>query len=370
MAWKDVPAKDDPNLSFQAYYARPNVVQRILEPVSREVFRQIWAVAENDDLKGLRRSALVGFLMADYIRAIGLPEISETPLSPGDWFIHSGETHYSPLDGDLREARITSFDGAVVTGVTRTECNITSSASVNMSGVDDVSLVIGRLTTASKFDLVAAGYRDPMASLGGRLPRGSVADLSRMAEGKPWSSSLLRLQFGESSDGQVLRAAITDTVNQFSTAVTKQGAWKLLYGSDGKPLHERQHQGMFRLFSQLPFGALGIQVHPNTDHGSGPTDFTLRLNDSTNIVEFKKDDRREEIKHGMAIQLPNYMASAGADRGTYIVMCHHRKREDVEDILADVIVSDPTLPPIGWFVIDCTPKTSASKAQDRLSPTQ
>jgi hypothetical protein len=341
----------------------------MLKPVSSTVFREIWSAAEGSDFMGLHRAALIGLTMSDLIRALGMSEISESEINPGDWFTHSGVTRYSRRDKESDSATIELPDKSIISAVVRHECRITNSASANMIEDDDVSFIVGRRLTGSKFDLVAAGYRDPMASLS--LDRDfdftPVRDLSAMTRGgDSWSSKLGNLKFNM-PDGDALAAAIEDTVTRFAAAVGKQGAWKFLYGRDGKPLHESQHQGMFRLFSQLPFGALRIHMEPNADHGSGPTDLTLRLNESINIVEFKKDDRREDIRHGLAVQLPNYMTSAGADRGTYVVMCHARKKEEVKQILKEVLDADRTLPQIDCYVIDCSPKVSASKAASRYS---
>ncbi|MEU8954527.1 hypothetical protein AB0C93_09495 [Streptomyces sp. NPDC048518] len=367
MAWNEIPAKGDPNLSFQAYYARPNIIQSILEPVSSTIFRQIWSNAEDSNSVGLQRAALVGLTMADLIRAIGMEEVCESEIKVGDWFTHSGITQYHGRDERSDNATIKLPDNSTISAIARHECRITNSASGNMIEADDVSFVVGRRISESKFDLVAAGFRDAIFGRGRDLDLTPVYDLSRMRNGDPpWSSHLAHLKFNK-PDREALVDAIEDTVTRFAMAVGQQGAWKLLYGRDGKPLHESQHQGMFRLFSQLPFGALRINMEPNADHGSGPTDFTLRLNEATNVVEFKKDDRREEIRHGLAVQLPNYMTSAGADRGTYVVMCHSRTKEEVYQILNEVIDADQTLPQIDCYVIDCSRKVSASKAASRYS---
>lgn len=364
MAWNEIPAKDDPNLSIQAYYARPNILHNLLKPISSEAFKKIWSTAEDYDLKQFRRSALVGHTVSDLIRALGLAEVTESEIGIGDWFTHSGTTFYSPRDANSDVAKIQLKGGATITAVVRHECRITSTASVNMSGADDASFVVGRLISSNKYDIVAAGYREPLFSTARHIDFTPVRDLYKLADGDPWASNFIRLKF-DAPDVELLATTIEQTVEQFAAAVGRQGAWRLLYGRDGQPLHETQHQGIFRLFSKLPFGALGIHMDPNADHGSGPTDFTVRLNDSINIIEFKKDEKLSEIRHGLAIQLPNYMESAGAKRGTYIIMCHSRTKEEVWNLVRGVFDSDPNLPSIDCYVIDCTPVTSASKANSR-----
>lgn len=366
MAWNDLPAHLDPNLGFQAYYARPNVLRVMLKPFSQQVFDTIWDAEGSDMTRGLRRSGLVSGLVEDLIHGLGLTEISEEPHEVGSWFVHSGVTHYRSTGMTTSEAKIRIYNNSEITGQVRKECRITSSAMVNMEGDDDVSFVVGRLIAPSKFDLVAAGYRDPWASLASEATEQSLAEIAMLPGSVPWSANLSRMCFNGLTDEDTLRGSIMDTVERFSNAISKQGAWRLLYDEKQKARHERHHQGLFRLFSQLAFGALGIHVEPNADHGSGSTDFTLRLNESVNIIEFKKDDKLEEIRHGLSIQLPNYMASAGAKYGTYVVMCHHRPAAEVERLFGNALSSDPSLPVIDCYAVDCSWKESASRAEMRI----
>ncbi|GAA2806679.1 hypothetical protein [Saccharopolyspora taberi] len=371
MAWNEIPARDDADLSFQAYYARTNALYGLLPPVSQLVFDQIWESAERSSLVEMKKSALVGCMVADLIRALGLKEITAFEPEVGDWFVHSGVTNYGSLGPGLSEAKI-DLASHSIQGVTRAECNITSTASVNMSGSDDISLVVGRLTSYSKFDLIAAGYREQSPGLAKAYQNGSttgkwlgVTDLSALSMGGEWSSKLLRLDVQGIPDQELLLSAVADAIERFQNAVETQGGWKLLYDDSGNVMHERQHQGMFRMFSRLAFGSLGIQMDLNSDHGSGPTDFTLRLNKSTAIIEFKKDEKLDEMRHGVSVQLPIYMRSAGAAHGFYIVMCHKRDPSEVTEFLARTVRVDSTLEGIMLFIIDCRRKISASKAPTR-----
>ncbi|MFD7285218.1 hypothetical protein [Streptomyces sp. NPDC059863] len=371
MAWNDIPARNDKNLSFQAYYARTNVLYSLLRPTSKFVFDQIWESAERSTFKELKKTTLVGFLMADLIQGLGLREISEIEPRVGDWLIHSGVTNYCRLETGVSEARIDLPSGEV-RGIVRTECNLSSTASANMVDCDDISLVVGRLISPKKFDLVAAGYREPSLTVArvrninlSSHTLGGVADLAKLAEGAPWSSNLLNLDVQGVSSRDLLDGAVIDTLARFQCAIEEQGTWRLLHDDAGHVMHERQHQGMFRMFSRLTFGSLGIHLDANSDHGSGPTDFTLRLNSAIAIMEFKKDDKLSEIRHGISVQLPIYMRSAGADRGFYVVMCHRRDPEGVMSELANLARADSSLDGISCIVVDCRRKISASKAPTR-----
>ncbi|MER5322882.1 PD-(D/E)XK nuclease family protein [Streptosporangium roseum] len=354
MAWNDIPAKDDPNLTFQAYYVRLNILGSLLGRLSTGLLGNLWDVGENRQLSGLYRSALIGDLVADLIRALQLEEVTNFSPGVGNWFVHSGETKYT----DELTAEIQLTDGKTITGHVRRECRVTNTASSNMRGIDDISLVVGRLISPSKFDLVAAGYRDPIRSLDwnarDNLQRNILTINSRRANYLP------TIRYDGLSNEMVLMAAVHDTADRFAIAVRDQGTWKLLYDANGKPEHETRHQHVFRLFASLTFEALGIQVHPGANHGNGETDLTLTLQDSTCVIEFKKDREKKELQHGLTDQLPLYMQAARANWGYYMVMCHEREPYEVEDELKKLAQDRPET--IDIIAIDCRRKKSASKA--------
>jgi hypothetical protein len=363
VAWNDVPAKDDDALSFQAYYVRLNALRQFLPPLSSQLFEIAWDQMASQKMLEFRRSALAGIVIADLIRALGLDEVTAVDTPVGSWFVHSGVTTYRHQDDGEQMASIDMGDGHVLESVVRPDCRVTSSAAVNMQGEDDVSLVVGRRTSDDRFDLIAAGYRDPIAHLKRATTRGTRSDLHILD--RQWTSTaalprlLPNVRF-EQPDELNLAFAVKDTVDRFALAVQKQGAWKLLHDSNGEPAHETRHQGMFRLFSQLSFGALGIMIHPNADHGRGATDMTLTLHDAVHIVEFKKDSSPAKLLHGLQHQLPHYMSAAGTLFGSYLVMCHEREPEQVTEILDGTVKGSDLA--ISVYSIDCRPQPSASKA--------
>ncbi|MFJ6464735.1 hypothetical protein ACIQM0_27525 [Streptomyces sp. NPDC091387] len=371
MAWNEIPAREDENLLVQAYYARTNILYGLLGKTSKLIFDKIWESAEKSTLESMKKSALVGLMIGDLIQALGLTEATDRQPGIGDWFLHSGTTTYRTVGPGMKEAEIALSSG-VIKAVVRSDCCLTSTADVNMSGQDDISLVLGRLISPEKFDLVVAGYREPASStirLKGRhwgpLDRTITTDLESISQGDAWSSKLLELEIRGASDEYMLANSVLDTLSRFQSSIEDQGGWKLLHDDTGKAMHERQHQGMFRIFSRLVFGSLGVQLEPNTDHGSGPTDFTVRLKSASAIVEFKKDDKITELRHGISVQLPIYMRSAGATYGFYVVMCHSRDPEDVRQYLTGINDADPDLEFITCVIVDCRKRTSASKAATR-----
>ena len=227
---------------------------------------------------------------------------------------------------------------------------------------DDTSFVLGRRTGVEKFDLVAAGFRDPYAFVHGTERHIDLVPSTPF--GPDRRESLLphlvpHVQISGVSDELTLAYAAKDTIERFAKAVENEGSWKLLYDDYGRVLHESQHQQLFRSFAQISFTALGIIIHPNADHGRGPTDLTLALNEAIHIVEFKKDTDRTKIVHGLTVQLPLYMKSAGATYGSYIVMCHEH---DTAGALAAMKGKNDITAVIDTYAIDCRPKKSASKA--------
>jgi hypothetical protein len=365
----ELEARHDPNLEFQAYYARLNALNSILSPLSINLLKLAWEGAATQPMQELRRSTTVGMLVADLIRALDLKEITRYPMKTGEWFTHSGVTRYRSLGKGLKEAEIDLPGNRRLVSTVRDECQITRSAEGNMSGEDDISLVVGRVLSGTKFDLVVAGYRTPpfmvAAASGARIfdpssVPGNVLDLLNHAPHlKVPQTSFLGI-----SEEDTLSSAIGDTLYRFKEAVEHQGAWKNLYDdSKGDPAPETRHQSLFRLFGTLSFEMFGIQVMPNADHGSGQTDLTLALGDAVQVVEFKKDHDQARLVHGLTKQLPKYMRAARTTIGWYFIMCHDRDPEEVRGFLDQFwnqIETEMELK-IGLIAVDCRRQQSASK---------
>jgi hypothetical protein len=320
-------------------------------------------------MKEMRRSATVGAIASDLIRALNIKELSQGGIEPGQWFVHSGVTHFARQGYDRKRATIHLGNERRITGIVRRECEITGTADVNMDGEDEISLVLGRLLTVSKFDLVLAGYRKHPWLGSSPVPRsivldetlGNVIDLAD--HGARLKSLGIILRCEQTEDWQSLAVAVHDTFGRFRRAVEYEGAWAHLYDGDRKPANESRHQGLFRLFSRISFEALGIRTSPGANHGAGSTDLTLTLQEDIHIVEFKKDYDLQRLIHGLTVQLPIYLRSADATIGTYAVMCHNRDPKEINAILEPLRASTEADARILLQVeiVDCRPKDSASK---------
>lgn len=366
MAWNEIPAKEDPSLSFQPYYVRLNTLGQFLSPFSMRIFTDAWNSTELVSSTELRKSMLAGRLLIDIIRAFSLGEIVEGGVPVGGWFVHSGITKYSNLAGGARRASIGLPDGSYIHGTVRKNCEITATASANMVGEDEISLVIGRLLSPTKFDLIAAGYRDPIATLKGfgraqETGSDDFGSVIRAVARNPRWTGLPILQY-EYSDAVLLEAAVVDALERFAVAIRDQGAWKLLYGSDGTPVSEQRHQDLFRIFANMVFHHLEIDIHPGADHGNGATDLTISLRNIKWVIEFKKDRDKAAMVRGLVNQLPAYMRSVGTNYGAFIVLCHDRDPETVKAILdqeREMMAGNSRN--ILVDTIDCRRQVSASK---------
>ena len=154
-----IEARKDPNLRISAYYARLNALNELLSPLTRDALHRVWEFTASEEMKQLRRSAAVGAIVSDLIRALDIKEISSGGIEPGQWFVHSGVTHFARQGYDRKQATIKLGSDRYITATTRRECEITGTSDVNMDGEDEISFILGRLLTNSKFDLVVAGYR-------------------------------------------------------------------------------------------------------------------------------------------------------------------------------------------------------------------
>ena len=177
----------------------------------------------------------------------------------------------------------------------------------------------------------------------------------------------LILRNEQTEDWQSLAFAVHDTFGRFRRAVEHEGAWAHLYDGDRKPANESRHQGLFRLFSRISFEAFGIRISPGANYGTGPTDLTFTLQEDIHIVEFKKDYSLQRLIHGLTVQLPIYLRSAGAKMGTYAVMCHDRNPQEIQNILEPFRASAEAKSGIllELEIVDCRPKDSRSMSRSR-----
>jgi hypothetical protein len=237
-----IEAREDPNLKISAYYARLNALNELLSPLTGDALHRVWEFTASREMKELRRSATVGAIASDLIRALDIKEISHGGIEPGQWFVHSGVTHFARQGYDRKQATIKLSGGHRITGIVRRECEITGTADVNMDGEDEISLILGRLLTASKFDLVLAGYRKHPWLYSSLAPHsivlgetiGNVIDLAD--HGARLKSLGVILGYKQSEDWQSLAFAVHDTFGRFRRAVEYEGRGFIYTITDGSQL--------------------------------------------------------------------------------------------------------------------------------------
>ena len=272
LASDEVEPRKDPDLSIQAYYARLNPLSELLSPLSRELLFHVWEATGTRERKEMNRSAIVGILAGDLIRALDLREVASGTVQRGQWFARTGPTCFARQGHDRKQAVIRLADRKI-TAVVRRDCEITGTAGVNMDGEDEISIVIGRLLTDDKFDLVVAGYRHPAIMT---IPPGTRTIVLGEAPGPVLDRVTYRdypgdveIRYKGLPDATVLEMAAMDGFDYFKSAVEREGTWKLLYDRAGQPARESWHQELFRLVARFPFAQLGIKIMPGADHGSG-----------------------------------------------------------------------------------------------------
>jgi hypothetical protein len=364
LTFDEVEPRKDPDLSIQAYYARLNPLSELLSPLSRELLFHVWELTGTREKKELNRSTIVGILVGDLIRALDLREVTSGTVQRGQWFVHTGPTYFT-RQGNNRKRAVIMLDDRQITAVVRSDCEITGTADANMDGKDEISIVIGRLLTDDKFDLVVAGYRHPAIMT---IPPDTRTIVLGEARGPVLDCLTYRdypgdveMRYEGLSDEAILEMAALDAFDYFKSAVEREGAWKLLYDQADQPAREAWHQELFRLVARFPFAQLGIKIMPGADHGSGATDLTLVLRDAVLIIEFKKDYDLQRIIHGLNVQLPMYMRSASATSGIYAIMCHTRDPDDVAELLSREAAHVPDGMWLGVSTVDCRRRKSASR---------
>jgi hypothetical protein len=159
LTFDEVEPRKDPDLSIQAYYARLNPLSELLSPLSRELLFHVWELTGTREKKELNRSTIVGILVGDLIRALDLREVTSGAVHGGQWFVHTGPTYFT-RQGSNRKRAVIRLDDRQITAVVRSDCEITGTADANMDGKDEISIVIGRLLTEDKFDLVVTSLAE------------------------------------------------------------------------------------------------------------------------------------------------------------------------------------------------------------------
>src|SRR4051812_21448765 len=99
MAWNEVQFKGDGIVHFQAYYARLNALRQFMSPLTLQLFEAAWNVPNEDGFQILRRTMLVGELVADVVRSFGIDDTAFVRPQVGEWFVHSGDTIYKQMEG-------------------------------------------------------------------------------------------------------------------------------------------------------------------------------------------------------------------------------------------------------------------------------
>lgn len=156
---------------------------------------------------------------------------------------------------------------------------------------------------------------------------------------------------------------ITNVIcDKFKTLIEVNGLHELLYDSDRAPKHERAAQLLFYGIADSYCIANDIDLSRECNGGRGPVDFKLSRGAADKVTVEVKLTSNGQLKHGVAKQLPIYMAQENTHRTIYLIIDNGHPRA-LENFFKFYNNLDMQLKSkIDIIVIDGTFKPSASNA--------
>lgn len=341
---------------MSAYYARPNALARALPEPARSAFLERWDGAEHQALVGARKSGLAGDVIGSLRELHEFPDLETLGRPPlvGEWFVYSGRAIFSrPTRDRMGKARIKRPDLRVdLTAEVRFACMLTNTAFENMSGTKSGALLLGVATSTTDFELIGAGYQD---LLGDILQHGQVADRAR------WIQSVASWIL---PDRRTLDTVIGNAVTSFEQALIFRHGSKVLE-ADAAFAGEKGLHHLFEMLGPYLFDAAGARLLPEVETGLGPVDFLVQRGTESYALEFKQlksDKDAKGLEHGVAVQLPSYMAGLGTANGWFVIVVQGTVTDEAIASLTarlDAANKDPNH--IRISLVDGRPQVSASK---------
>lgn len=155
-------------------------------------------------------------------------------------------------------------------------------------------------------------------------------------------------------------SVVHETIQMFKHHVENGNLWEELW-VDNKPKRERAAQLIYFAIADCFCKANNIDISPEANMGGGPIDFKFSKGYNARVlVEMKKDSGT--VQHGYETQLEIYKKSARTFHGIFVVINYGKlgnKLAAIQKIRAERLADGERASDI--FVIDATPKISASK---------
>lgn len=150
--------------------------------------------------------------------------------------------------------------------------------------------------------------------------------------------------------------------DRFKRLIEDNGLSKLLYDSNGVPKHESAAQLLFFGVADSYCDANDIDLTKEGNNGRGPVDFKLSHGANDKVVVETKLTSNSQLRHGIEIQLPIYMKQEKTKQAIYLIIDNGHPKA-LESFISFYDGLDQEIKEkISYFIIDATPKLSASNA--------
>lgn len=148
----------------------------------------------------------------------------------------------------------------------------------------------------------------------------------------------------------------------FKSLVEDNGLSALLFDSNGVPKKESAAQLLFFGIASFCCTTNNVDLTREGNNGRGPVDFKLSRGSLDKVLVEVKLTSNSQLKHGIEKQLPVYMAQENTKKAIYLIIDtgHPKTFKNFEDFYHNL--SDDIKNKITYYVIDATPKLSASRA--------
>lgn len=148
----------------------------------------------------------------------------------------------------------------------------------------------------------------------------------------------------------------------FKALIEDNGLSALLFDGKGVPKKEAAAQLLFFGIASFCCTANNVDLTREGNNGRGPVDFKLSRGSKDRVLVEVKLTSNNHLKHGIEQQLPIYMAQENTKKAIYLIIDtgHPKSLQNFEDFYQTL--SEDIKKKITYYVIDATPKLSASKA--------
>lgn len=172
------------------------------------------------------------------------------------------------------------------------------------------------------------------------------------------SENPLEISFTEPETLSDVFDVVKTICKQFKHLIEDNGLWELLYDEQKEPKRERAAQQLFFGIADAYCKANNIDLSREVNSGRGPIDFKLSRGAIDKVAVEVKLTSNKQLYHGIETQLPIYMKQESTVKALYLILDngHEQAVKDFREFHSEIKCNIP------YYIIDATPKESASKA--------